>query len=130
MLALLAVTGCRPAHYSRIAGDWQMAVGKDLLDGVVDSDESAVAEEPKMTIRFFHSGQLETKTRMGSVDSTKTGSWELIEYNEQQQLAVVRCQLYGQETDHEIELLEDGGIRMVPPNLAGLKTKIKFVRQE
>ena len=83
-----------------------------------------------MTIRFFHSGQLETKTRMGSVDSTKTGSWELIEYDEQQQRAIVRCQLYGQETEHEIELLEDGGIRMVPPNLAGLKTKIKFVRQE
>ena len=121
----LGATGCGDSRRARIIGDWEMAVGKDLLEGVVEDQSaspSATDEGPdsesKLLLRFFRSGALETQTNMGSVRTKKQGYWELIDIDEAGGLATLECQLTGQPTQHEVELIDENTIRLVPPNLA------------
>ena len=134
----LGFSGCGNADRAKIIGDWEMAVGKDLLEGVVEIDETAapdpqsedpIFQPPKMLLKFFRSGALETQTNMGSVRTKKQGYWKLISVDEGNRQLTIECELMGQTTNHEVELIDDKTIRLVPPNLAGLKRQIKFVRQ-
>ena len=135
ILICIGVAGCGDARRAKIIGDWEMAVGKDLLEGVIENDPEQFAADadpdtsPKMLLRFFRSGVLETQTNMGSVQTRKQGYWELIELDEVGGRLTLECELTGQTTQHEVELVDENTIRLVPPNLAGLKRKIKFVRQ-
>jgi hypothetical protein len=40
----------------------------------------------------------------------------------------IRCDLAMQSTEHEIEFENPDTIRWIPPNLAGTRQKIRFIR--
>ena len=41
----------------------------------------------------------------------------------------ILCELFGQQTQHEVQFIEKDLIRLVPPNMAGTKSKLTFRRQ-
>ena len=124
MLILLA--GCREMTEQRLVGKWR-AAKPDSINRKVGDDEAA--ESPKMTIEFSSSGKLTTTTRMGKIDSIKTGTWKSLVSDEAAGPIRIECQIGMQSTTHEIDY-QGGTISWIPPNLAGTKQKILFVRVE
>ena len=107
-----------------------------LIDRIGSADTTGIADEtvPRegfespMVIEFSANGDLKTETRIGAIDRIKTGTWDVVEWDEAARVMKIRCVLAGQESEHEIEFLEEGGIRLTPPNMAGTRTKLVFRR--
>ena len=130
--------GCTDANRSKIIGTWgiQQAdtvmerINEDDLDAALDpSDFSVNPGPPKMLIRFSWNGQLETSTKMGEIDQGKIGTWKFISYDESSDKMVVSCDIQSQQSEHEINFINPTTIKLVPPNMAGTRTKIKFTKQ-
>ena len=85
---------------------------------------------PKMTLQFLRSGRLETSTRMGNVVQAKQGTWKLVSFDEASNVMNLLCDIQDQESEYEVEFLDRETIKLVPPNMAGTKMKIKFKRQK
>ena len=82
-----------------------------------------------MMLVFYASGSLQTNTRMGDVNREKNGSWNVVEFDEEKSKMKIRCDLMGQQTEHEVRFIEEDLIRLVPPNMAGTKSKLTFRRK-
>ena len=80
----------------------------------------------RMTITFKRNGVLNTRTRMGEVDQEKTGTWKMISFDKPSRLMTISCEINSQTSEHEIAFVDENTIRLVPPNMAGLKMKLKF----
>ena len=141
-LCLLALAGCdSDPDRSRIVGDWKIA-GADRLMGKVNTaplnsadpeDPNADPTEagpPRMLIQFYYSGALATETNMGSVTTQKKGSWKFLSYDVGSRTAKIQCKLVDDTTDFDVIVVDENTLRLVPPNMAGLTKKLKFVRQE
>ena len=128
-LTMASLVGCGDSNRAQLVGDWKVSVDDRLLDKV-DSDEPPMADDqpPRMLLRFYGSGSLVTETHMGTIESRKEGSWTWTSYDVERRTAIVTCWVMGQETETEIQFLDDGTIELVPPNLAGLTRKMKFER--
>ena len=83
-----------------------------------------------MLIHFYNSGYLATETNMGNISTQKQGNWKLLSYDAQTKTAKIQCKLVDDTTNFDVIVLDDNTLRLVPPNMAGLKTKLKFVRQQ
>ena len=140
-LCLLALVGCGgDPDRSRIVGDWEIATADRLMGQVnaetlapntVGSDsELEAAQKPRMLIRFYYSGALATETNMGNVSTEKYGNWKFLSYDAQTRTAKIQCKLVDDTTDFDVIVEDENTLRLVPPNMAGLKKKMKFVRQE
>jgi hypothetical protein len=132
-LCLLMIVGCTgdPDRY-RIVGDWELAVAGKLVDQVNAGDvDQSDAEDtpPKMVIYFYRSGSLKTQTNMGTVQSEKRGSWKFISYDDQSKKAKIECRMMDETTEFDVVVEDENTIRLVPPNMAGLTRKMKFVRR-
>ena len=143
-LWLLALVGCGgDPDRNRIVGDWEIATADRLMGQVnaasIDSDRTADSadlavdsepQKPRMLIRFYYSGSLATETNMGSVSTKKYGSWKLLSYDADTRTAKIQCKLVDDTTDFDVIVEDENTLRLVPPNMAGLTKKMKFVRQE
>lgn len=130
---LLAFGGCRDADRKKIVGTWAIEKADTVMNRVNQSDEETTSEgEPygaKMMLRFHSNGILETITQMGAVEQAKHGQWKMVSYDSESNTMALSCDLKMQTTDHEVEFLDESTIKLVPPNMAGLKMKLKFKRQ-
>ena len=138
--SLLACTliGCSDANRSKIIGTWgiQQAdtvmerINEDGSDPTLDpGDFSVNPGPPKMLIRFSWNGQLESSTKMGEIDQGKIGTWEFISYDTSSDKMMVLCDIQNQQSEHEITFINPTTIKLVPPNMAGTRTKITFTKQ-
>jgi hypothetical protein len=82
-----------------------------------------------MLIRFSWNGQLESSTKMGEIDQGKMGTWEFISYDASSDKMMVLCDIQNQQSEHEITFINPTTIKLVPPNMAGTRTKITFTKQ-
>ena len=127
-LLLLAVVGCTgDPDRARIVGDWEIATADHLMGQInTQSDD----QPPRMLIHFHNSGYLATETSMGSISTQKKGNWKFLSYDAQTRTAKIQCKLVDDTTDFDVIVQDENTLRLVPPNMAGLKTKLKFVRQQ
>jgi len=86
-----------------------------------------VGETPRMALHFKSNGELETVTRLGKIDSLKTGSWKLL-HQDSGDKTTIECSIGGLTSQHEIRWVDDSTIRLAPPNMSGQKMILKFVR--
>ena len=135
-LACLLLAGCSSPERDMLVGQWQIEKAGKILNRIAnDPNEAADTKENdsssgRMLLVFHSSGKLQTITQMGAIDREKTGSWELLEYDRLGETSRIRCVLNGQSTEHPIEWLTNGNLKMVPPNMAGTLTKLEFCRVE
>ena len=143
ILIVLAFSGCTgDPDRSRIVGDWEIATADHLmgqvnLGGPDDSsaaadsvDHSKAGDAPPMLIRFYNSGYLATATNMGNMSTQKQGNWKFLSYDAESRMAKIRCKLVDDTTDFDVIVDDENTLRLVPPNMAGLKKKLKFVRRQ
>ena len=127
-LLLLALAGCTgDPNRARIVGDWEIATADHLMGQVNAQPDD---QPPRMLIHFYNSGYLATETNMGNISTQKQGNWKLLSYDAQTKTAKFQCKLVDDTTNFDVVVLDDNTLRLVPPNMAGLKTKLKFVRQQ
>jgi hypothetical protein len=131
----LQFAGCGDPNRARLVGTWNIS-RPERIAGRLDRAEPAAEKEkeielpPKMQIQFRRNGGLATITHMGSMTpSPKQGTWQMLEFDEASQTMRIKCQIGLQESEHEIQFLDQNSIKLVPPNLAGLSLKLKFERQ-
>lgn len=141
-LLLLALVGCTgDPDRARIVGDWEIATADRLMgqvnvepldsEGLVDSADNSEADQPpRMLVRFYNSGYLATETNMGSMSTQKHGNWKFLSYDAQTRTAKIQCKLVDDTTDFDVIVEDENTLRLVPPNMAGLTKKLKFVRQQ
>ncbi len=131
MLALL-LAGCGDRERQKLIGVWEIETADKLIDRV-GGDDPPESDAVPMTIEFGSRGQLVTTTQVGAIGKVKTGDWELI--RSEADRSFVRCTLTGehigtQTSEVEIEWLDSETIKMTPPNMAGLRMKLRFSRQQ
>ena len=123
--------GCGDSNRNQLVGKWGIAAPESVMKRI-DQDqagnelptETEIAE--RMTITFKRNGVLNTRTRMGEIDQEKTGTWEMISFDEPSGLMTISCEINLQTSEHEIAFVDENNIELVPPNMAGLKMKLKF----
>ncbi len=140
MLATVLLSGCGDPNGARLIGEWGIDTPNSVLQRLGEESEAASSTETidqaetqeashKMRIQFRGNGTMTTITTMGRVTPVpKQGRWSLQSWDEANQILKIECSLSGQSTEHEIEILDDDTIRLVPPNMAGLNLKLKFKR--
>lgn len=130
---LLLFSGCyQDPIRAKLAGTWKIEHGEKLSRRVnQDEEDTPEIDDPseRMVLSFFASGSLQTKTRMGDVIREKNGSWNVADYDEEESRMKIRCELMGQQTEHDVRFVEADLIRLVPPNMAGTSSKLTFRRQ-
>lgn len=130
------LSGCGDSERSKLVGTWVISKPKAIMSRIaqgsveLESDtEGAKSEEPKMLLSFQSNGVVKTKTAMGAVDQEKTGSWEMMSHDGTANTMKISCEIKGQNSEHVVTFVDEDTIELVPPNMAGLTTKIKFNRQ-
>lgn len=132
------LTGCGDENRSKIIGTWGIEQADTVMSRInrsnSESNEQDVesgleASTPKMTLKFLRNGRLETSTSMGAIVRQKQGTWELISFDESTSTMTLLCDIQQQKSEHEVEFVGQDTIKLVPPNMAGTKMKIKFKRQ-
>jgi hypothetical protein len=130
----LASCGRQPTG---LVGNWSaQALPKSMLQEDASPLDSPNAQEksadggetPTMELRFYRNGRLDTVTRLPQIQTHKSGTWRLIHSDPPQRRITIECELLGQTTEHVIEWIDDDTIRLIPPNMAGLKLELDFKR--
>ena len=111
----------------QLVGIWKLNHSAKVQDRISEPDDHSTAS--KMLIRFRANGRLSTTTAMGNIDSEKSGSWQFVEFDQETRMMTIKCTLGGQESEHQIEFLADDIIKLTPPNMAGLNSKLEFRRE-
>ncbi|MDA8563995.1 hypothetical protein N9L06_06035 [Mariniblastus sp.] len=136
-LLLVCAVGCTDANLKPLVGRWVLEKPDRVMERVGGGDADEVRETdsiddssstPKMAITFNSNGKFQTVTAMGSVNREKNGTWQVISLDEAGRKMTIRCKIGLEETDHSVELVDGSTIRLVPPNMAGLTMKMRFVR--
>ena len=128
MLSIL-LAGCGDPNRSKIIGIWELESTASIASRFKDNDtESSNNNDSRMCVEFRSDGVLKTQTLMGSVDRQKEGTWTLLSFDESNSTMRLKCILGMQETEHEIELLDEDAIQMIPPNMAGVEMQLRFNR--
>ncbi|MEE2826457.1 MAG: hypothetical protein VYE64_07495 [Planctomycetota bacterium] len=134
LVSTCMLAGCTSPEREMLVGQWRIEAAGKILNRIGQSasitPESSPeeVEQNQMLLVFHANGKLETITQMGAIDRKKTGTWELLEFREAAQTSFIRCNLNGQTTEHEVDWLTNGNLKMVPPNLAGTRIKLEFCR--
>lgn len=130
---MLASAGCKQDPIrAKIIGTWKIEHSERLSKRVNQDDSGDEPAEDlgeRMVLAFYASGSLQTKTRIGNVNREKNGSWKVIDFDEEESKMIVGCELMGQQTEHKVQFIENDLIRLVPPNMAGTKSKLTFRRR-
>jgi len=132
------LTGCGDSNRAKIVGTWGIERADTVLrkiesksdgQGAQQSPESESAT-PKMMLKFERDGMLVTTTKIGAVDQTKQGTWKFDSYDEASNEMQLSCSLMDQDSEHSVEFVDKDTIKLVPPNMAGTRMKLKFKRIE
>ena len=128
VLCLGLLAGCSNVtpEEKQLVGLWEIADAESVADRVSFDDQSD--SDSKMTVEFQSSNRIITKTKMGSIDSTKNGTWKVVSFDASTKKMVIECNLQGQVDQCEIEFTSPGKIKWVPPNMAGTSKLIAFER--
>jgi len=131
MTAAFACTlsGCGDSNRKLLIGKWGIAAPDAVMERIDQAQDDLPAETEiaqRMTLTFKRNGVLNTRTRMGEVDQEKAGTWKLISFDEVSRQMVISCSVGLQTSEHEIVFVDENTIKLVPPNMAGLKMKLKF----
>ena len=138
VLLLLACTiGCSDPNAAPLIGRWVLEKPTQVMKRI-DGDRADPSREsdsiddsssmPRMAITFNSNGQFQTVTAMGNVNREKNGMWQVISLDEVDRKMTIRCTIGSEETEHAVELVDGSTIRLVPPNMAGLTMKMRFVK--
>ncbi len=139
LLASALIAGCTDPQVAPLVGRWVLEkpnhvmdrIGHDAPDSGRETDSTDDSNStPRMAITFLTNGTFQTQTAMGNVNGQKNGAWQVISLDEAARKMTIRCTIGSDETDHSIELIDGSTIRLVPPNMAGLTMKMRFVRDE
>ena len=129
------LAGCSSPERDMLIGKWQIEKPDKILkridnDDNQSADTNTVSQQGggQMVLFFRSSGKLETKTTMWDEDYKKEGTWKLLDFDPGKQESLIQCVLNGQTTEHQVEWLKNGNLKMVPPNMAGTKAKLEFQR--
>lgn len=126
----LAFSGCyQDPVRAKLAGSWKIEHGEKLSKRVNQDELDSEDPGERMMLAFTASGSLQTKTRIGDGIREKNGSWNVVDFDEEQSVMKIQCELMGQQTEHEVRFIEEDLIRLVPPNMAGTKSKLTFRRE-
>ena len=127
VICLLLVSGCNDPVRSKIAGTWEVQKADRLGQRINQNQDGA---ESRMRIIFESGGGLTTQTSMGEIQREKTGSWKLVSFDDQTNIMELVCDLGSGEVPTSVAYLDDDTIKLIPPNMAGTKTKLKFARKK
>lgn len=145
LLATLCSCGCQPAPPAAakpLIGTWVLSKPEQLADRInqanvglprpeAETDESDPSSGgSKMMLEFRADGTLRTITDMGQLQQEKKGVWKFVSDAEAGKKLAIRCLLNQQTSDVEVEFIESDVISLVPPNMAGLNTKLTFRRTQ
>jgi len=127
--------GCGDSNRSKIIGTWGIEQADTVMSRIVSEEDgnsqinAVEPEPPKMLLMFHRNGRLETATRMGDLSQEKTGQWEMISFDESTNSMTIACELQMQKSDYVVTFFDQDTIKLIPPNMAGTKMKLKFKRQ-
>ena len=142
---LLSETGCQsavPDSAKPLVGVWELSQAERLADRInqanaglprpeAESDEpNPDASSAKMILEFRADGTLRTITDMGQLQQQKQGTWGFVSDSDGGKKLAIRCLLNQQSSEVEVEFVEPDLISLVPPNMAGLNTKLTFRRTQ
>ena len=132
LLLAWVLAGCSNPDRNKIVGVWVAETADKLSDRITGDGSEDEVFEPKLEVQFQWSGKLKTVTRMGTINREKNGTWELTHVEANQ--LTLSCTLGdpkmgSQTTELKIKILDENTIRMTPPNMAGLSTKMKFKKK-
>lgn len=134
LLSTLLVCGCTENAQNPLCGDWEIASADSLLRRLgppAEVDAERDGDQPRMLLQFNRNGTWKTVTRMGNFDPPpKEGTWKQLSYDAAKKLMFIQCRIETQITEHEVLFLEDDLMELVPPNMAGTNSKIKFSRRK
>ena len=75
------LAGCGSSERARLTGRWEIAEAGKLSSRIGNGEDSEPGQS-KMTVLFENSGKLSTDTAMGNINSSKQGTWRMIDYDE------------------------------------------------
>jgi len=145
LLATQLVSGCQPsvpAPAKLLIGTWVLSQPERLADRINQANaglprQEAESDEPvpssggsKMMLEFRADGTLRTMTDMGQLQQEKQGTWSFASDSNGGKKLAIRCLLNQQTSEVEVEFIEPELISLVPPNMAGLNTKLTFRRTQ
>lgn len=143
--AALLASGCQPsvpAPAKPLVGIWVLSQPERLADRINQANAGlprpeAESDEPvpggggsKMMLEFRANGSLRTITDMGQLQQEKQGTWSFVSDSNSGKKLAIRCLLNQQTSEVEVEFIEPELISLVPPNMAGLNTKLTFRRTQ
>lgn len=133
-MGLIAViSGCQDPIRAKITGTWNIEQADKVSRRVNQEGQGDLIPaqdiSERMVLTFYRSGALLTQTKIGQMQSEKKGWWKLVQFDEKDSKMLLECELAGQNTEHEVKFIEEDLIRLVPPNMAGVSTKINFRRR-
>ncbi len=82
-----------------------------------------------LRLQFYRNGRLDTVTNLPNIQTQKSGQWRLLSFDETSGRATIECELMQQRTQHQVEFIDSRTIKLVPPNMAGLKLTLEFTKE-
>jgi hypothetical protein len=140
-IGLIACTliGCGDANRGKIIGTWEIEQADSIYRKVESNadlkDEQSLSKSvdsasSKMSITFQSNGILATNTNIGAVSQSKEGTWKFESFDEASGEMKLACVLMDQASNHKVTFVDEDTIKLIPPNMAGTKMKLKFVRKK
>lgn len=145
LVGLLLALGCGPRlpePARKLLGSWELSQADRLaerinqlpagssLPAVQPDDDAGEPNGPGMVLDFRADGTLLTRTALGQLQQQKAGTWRFVSASADGRVLAIRCLLSQQTTDVQVEFTAADQISLVPPNLAGLNTKLSFRRAQ
>jgi len=117
---------------SKIAGEWEVQKADRLVKRInqerINQDEGG--NKSRMRIVFGFRGALTTQTAMGEIQREKSGTWDLVSFDEKESQMELDCDLGSGDVRTSITFLDANTIKLVPPNMAGTRSKLTFERKK
>ena len=133
LMASVLLAGCHDPEAAKLVGVWTMDKADQLAQRVTtDAGEIDASNVAKMSLHFKSGGRLETVTKLGKIDSRKTGRWRVIPSADGDNTGKtkIECSIDQIVSQHEVRWVDDATIRMNPPNMSGQKLIMKFRRSD
>jgi len=128
----ILLAGCSDPVKSKIAGEWEVQKADRLVKRInqerINQDEGG--NKSRMRIVFGFRGALTTQTAMGEIQREKSGTWDLVSFDEKESQMELDCDLGSGDVRTSITFLDANTIKLVPPNMAGTRSKLTFERKK
>jgi hypothetical protein len=111
---------------SEISADHQLASEASPLDARSADPSDRASTGYSIRLQFYRNGRLDTVTQLPNIQTQKSGRWRWIAFDPATRMATIECELMQQRTQHQVEFVDPQTIRLVPPNMAGLKLQLEF----